>query len=698
MARKITVFCIFLTGFSTQAQQQTKNEKLRQNAFQQLDIITITGTKTEKKRTQNPIVVNVIDAQKMEEVGACTLSDGLRFQTGLRVEVNCQTCNYTQLRMNGLAGGYSQVLIDSRPIFSPLTGLYGLEQIPKNMIDKIEVVKGGGSVLYGSSAIGGTVNILTKIPKKNQFEINYTLQNTKGAFDNILNATGAVVSKNRKMGASFFASTRKREAFDINSDNFSELPFLKNTSFGTHLFFIPADNQKLNVSFSKLNTYRLGGEMEQKAAYLLAQSEERLGDIYTLSADYKLDFNDYESSLIAYLGVQANDRTHFTGIIPDDKNEYQAYTKNPPYGDSKTRTYQTGLQLNHHFENFAIGEATITVGAEYLQDYVLDRIASYNYKIDQRTKNTAVFLQHDWTISDKLSFLSGIRWDRHNLVDRNIFNPRFALLYKPFENGQLRASFATGFRAPQSFDSDLHISFAGGGVSRITLADDLKEERSKSYSVSFNYDRPTEHYIYGVTVEGFHTRLHNAFYQQNIGSDANGELFEKRNGGDAVVQGLTLEARANYDQIVQLETGFTFQTSLFDVAVENAPTLEKRRNFLRTPNHYGYATLTLQASKKWNASLNYLYTGTMEILHLAGAPEQQKDAYFISPTFSELGVRVSYLVDTEKMGFKTKLSTGVKNIFDAYQNDFDTGKNRDSNYVYGPAMPRTFTFEATISF
>ena len=137
-------------------------------------------------------MVNVLNQRTLNSVQACNISDGLKFQPGLRVETDCQTCNYTQLRMNGLGGSYSQILINGRPIFSPLLGLYGLEQIPTNMLERIEVVRGGGSALYGSAAVGGTVNIITKIPTKNGFDFGYTSQliNNKTTDHNVLgNAT-----------------------------------------------------------------------------------------------------------------------------------------------------------------------------------------------------------------------------------------------------------------------------------------------------------------------------------------------------------------------------------------------------------------------------------------------------------------------------------------------------------------------------
>ena len=112
----------------------------------ELDAVVVTGTKTYKRQTNSNVIVNVINSESLDMVQACSLSEGLKFQPGLRVETDCQTCNYTQLRMNGLAGGYSQILINGRPVFSPLTGLYGMEQLPVNMIDRIEVVRGGGLV------------------------------------------------------------------------------------------------------------------------------------------------------------------------------------------------------------------------------------------------------------------------------------------------------------------------------------------------------------------------------------------------------------------------------------------------------------------------------------------------------------------------------------------------------------------------
>ncbi len=662
-----------------------------QEGSEALDEVVITGTRTEKRRTDSPVIVNLISSETLDKVVAANLSEGLRFQPGLRVETDCQTCNYTQLRMNGLQGGYSQILINGRPIFSPLTGLYGLEQIPVNMIERIEVVRGGVSALYGSSAIGGTVNVITKIPRNNNYDLNYTFQNLGGASDHLLNGNATVVNQDDDAGATFFVSKRDREAFDSNQDNFSELPELRNNSFGMNAFYLPTEDSKLELSLNSINEYRFGGEIVDLPAHEAEQSEERTHNVLMGNLDYQLNFNKNGSALILYYGGQRTDRDHYTGIIPDDPDQRQLFFADPPYGTSEVVTHQSGVQYNHRVDDFIGGSTVLTGGAEYVYDDVLDVISAYNYRIDQTTKNMGFFAQNDWDISSDLNFLSGFRIDRHNLVDKAIFSPRLSLLYKLKQTTQFRLGWGTGFRAPQAFDADLHIAFAGGGVSRISLAENLQKERSNSFTASVNYDKATEHFIAGFTLEGFYTHLKDAFYLFPLGQDEFGERFEKRNGTGATVRGLTLEGRANFDYILQLDAGYTLQSSLFEDPVENIEGLDPRREFLRTPNAYGYATLTCTPSKNWSASANVVHTGQMEIAHFAApGTGQNVDAYFTTPAFTELSLRVGHTINMEQISTGIELFGGVKNMTNAYQDDFDLGKNRDSNYVYGPSAPRTF--------
>lgn len=655
-----------------------------------LNEVVVTGTKTFKRQVESPIIVNVLESKALNMVQACNISEGLRFQPGLRVETDCQTCNYTQLRMNGLGGSYSQILINGRPIFSPLTGLYGMEQIPANMVERIEVVRGGGSALYGSSAIGGTVNIITRIPKEDSYDISLISHSVNGrSTDHVVNGNLNVLTQKRNTGAAIFINHRQRQAYDHNNDNFSELPELQNNSFGTNLFYRPSYNQKLELSFSSLNEYRYGGEMIKAPAHFANQSEERIHQVFMGGIDYQINFNEEHSTFIAYFAGQYTDRDHYTGIYPDSVTDINEHLADPPYGYTENATYQGGAQINHRIKTFFGGENVITIGAEYVYDDVFDTIPSYNYEIDQITRNLGVFAQSDWLIMKNLNLLTGLRLDKHNLVDKVIISPRVSLLYRLKNYTQFRLTWGTGFRAPQAFDSDMHIAFAGGGVSRISLDTGLIEERSNSISGSVNYDKATNSHIMGFTLEGFYTNLDNAFYLQPIGEDQFGERFEKRNGSGAVVQGATLEVRGNYNRKMQLEAGVTLQTSEYKEAVENIEGLEPRHTFLRTPNEYGYFTFSYTPNDQISIALNGVYTGPMELAHFAGAPEQAVDEYVTSDSFTELSIKTGYTFYLKGLDSGVEVFGGIKNITNSYQNDFDTGKNRDSNFVYGPGAPRT---------
>lgn len=653
--------------------------------------VVVTGTKTFKRQTDAAVIVNVIDSKLLSQTQSCNISEGLKFQPGLRVETDCQTCNYTQLRMNGLGGGYSQILINGRPVFSPLTGLYGMEQIPANMVERIEVVRGGGSALYGSSAIGGTVNVITKIPTEGSYDLSWTSSSINGgALDHILAGNVNVLNHKRNAGAAIFVNRRMREAYDHDGDNFSELPQLANNSFGANLFFKPTYNQKLELSFSSLTEYRYGGEMVKDPAHMALQSEERTHYVFMGGLDYQLNFNEENSSFIAYLAGQKTDRDHYTGIIPDDSLGIRNHLADPPYGYTHNLTLQAGTQLNHRVQDFLGGSNVFTAGLEYVYDEVVDTIPAYNYEIDQVTGNFGAFLQSDWEIGRGLNLLAGVRADKHNLLDRVVFSPRISLLYKLQTFTQFRLTWGNGFRAPQAFDADMHIAFAGGGVSRIVLDPNLVEERSHSLSGSVNYDRATENFIVGFTLEGFYTRLNSAFYLQPVGSDEFGDIFEKRNGSGASVQGTTIELRGNYNKKTQIELGFTLQTSLYDDPVDHVEGDQPVNEFLRTPNQYGYVTWSVTPGDRFNASLSGVYTGPMLVAHYAGAPEQTVDEYFDTPSFFELNLKLGYTFNLKAIDSGLEVFGGIKNLTNAYQSDFDTGKNRDSGYIYGPAAPRTF--------
>ena len=688
--RIVFLFLSAIAVLPTFSQQTLRTDSL---PVQVLNEIVVTGTRTLRRKTETPIVVNILTNKSLQNLQSCNLSEGLKFQPGLRIETNCQTCNYTQLRMNGLQGGYSQILVNGRPVFSALLGLYGLEQLPVNMIEKIEVVRGGGSSLYGSSAIGGTVNVITRLPAKTGFDVTGFWQRIGNqTTDANFNGNFTLADKERRSGITFFMHQRNRGYYDANGDQFSELPLLMNRSAGFTSYFRPSQNEKIEFSVSYLNEYRRGGEMVNKPVFQTGQAEERKHRIWMANVDYQLNFNEQQTSLILYGAIQSTDRNHYTGIFPDSTDAINAHLLQPPYGSSAAQTLQTGFQINHALSKYFGRRHVVTLGGEYLSDKINDQIPAYRFLVRQHTKDLGVFVQSDWDFAEGFNLLAGVRADRHNLLENTVVSPRMAVLYKGLPNTQFRLSYGTGFRAPQAFDTDLHVAFAGGGVSRVRIDPQLREELSQSWSTSVNYDKAVANWIAGFTVEAFHTRLRNAFVLEHRGSDSFGEVFEKVNGRSAVVQGFTLELRGNFRRKLQAEMGWTLQRSEYADPVEYLQGLAPERRFLRTPDSYGYGMLTFTPDTKWSISLNGVYTGGMQVMHIGGAINQLVDRMVHTRSFTELNGRIAYTVSLSQWKSKLEIFSGCKNIFNAWQKDFDLGKNRDSNFMYGPAQPFSVFF------
>lgn len=209
------------------------------------------------------------------------MAQGLSFQPGVRVENNCQNCGFQQVRINGLDGQYTQILIDSRPIFSSLAGVYGIEQLPANMVDRVEVMRGGGSALFGSSAIAGTINIITKEPVRNSGSISHTTMSIGGtsALHNTTDINVSIVSDDNKLGIAVFGQNTAKDAWDANGDGFTELSKISGQTLGFRTYLKTGLYSKLTAEYHHLNEYRRGGdhlELPPHEAMIAEQTEHRI--------------------------------------------------------------------------------------------------------------------------------------------------------------------------------------------------------------------------------------------------------------------------------------------------------------------------------------------------------------------------------------------------------------------------------------
>lgn len=680
-------------GFKTQSRKiQLKKGKTLEENFEleedaiALDGVVVSANRSETTRRMAPTLVNVMDMKLFENTNSATLSQGLNFQPGVRVETNCQNCGFQQVRINGLDGPYTQILIDSRPIFSALSGVYGLEQIPANMIERVEVMRGGGSALFGSSAIAGTINIITKEPLRNSAQLAHTLTSIGGSssFDNNTSLNASLVTDNNRAGLYLFGQNRHRDAYDHNGDGYSEMPKLKNQTVGFRSYLKTSTYSKLTFEYHHMQEFRRGGNLINRPPHEADIAEQLTHSINGGGLKFDLFTPNEKHRWSAYTSVQHTDRDSYYGSKKDPN----------AYGKTTDLTYVLGSQYVYHFDRFLFMPADLTSGVEYNQDDLKDDMWGYNRYTQQTVRIGSAFLQNEWK-NEKWSLLVGGRLDKHNLIHRAIFSPRANLRFNPTKDINLRLSYSSGFRAPQAFDEDLHIENVGGTVSMIERAKNLKEEKSQSFSASADLYHRFGAFQVNLLAEGFYTRLSDVFVLEEIGKRDGVLIQERRNGSGARVMGLTLEGKLAYLSLFQLQAGATLQQSHYDEPEKWSKTAPAEKKIFRTPNTYGYFTATYTPIKPLSIALSGTYTGSMLVPHKAGYIAD--DVAVNTPDFFDLGVKVAYDFKLYK-SMDLQLSAGVQNLFNAYQSDFDKGVERDSGYIYGPASPRSYFAGLRISY
>ncbi len=674
-----------------------------------LEEVVITADRTEIKRTEAVTIVNTISPKLFSSSHSVTLIEGLTFAPGLRIENNCQNCGFSQVRMNGMEGPYSQILVNSRPIFSGLAGVYGLELIPSNMIEKVEIIRGGGSALYGSNAIAGIVNIILMEPMSSSYEVGINTGLTgigvrgagKTASDYSVNMNTSFISNDAKTGLALYGFTRERQMFDANGDDFSEISPMDNTTIGTTLFRKFGMRNKLSVDFFNIKEERNGGNKQDYPMHERDVSETVKHNIRTGALTYEQYFRDYDL-FSAYISAQNLVRNSYYGANQSLKD----------YGRSKDITYNFGVQYKLFLGNSSlIGGIERTGGMlkdeklgypDYDNPVILnDSIISVPHTentlvADQSSSIYGLFLQYDFKL-EKLKVGLGGRFDHYRINDNaktdnakkgNVFSPRISFMYELLPYLQTRISYSQGFRAPQIFDEDLHIETSGARQVINVNDPGLVQETSHSFMASFDFNKLIGNVYTGLLIEGFYTVLQNPFVNEIGEPDENGRVLYTRKNADkgALVKGVNIELKLKPLRGFSLTSGFTLQSSKYDVVQQF-----NKREFFRTPSDYGYMNLDWDFIRNVCLSSTLTYTGKMFVPYfgpLAYNPDTGE--LHRTDSFLDMGCKLSYNIKAN--GSSLRLFAGLKNIFNSYQPDFDTGIDRDPAYIYGPISPRTVYF------
>ena len=671
-----------------------------------LEEVVITGNRSRIMRKKASSIVNVINTEILQSTQSVTLSEGLNFCSGLRMENDCQNCGFSQVRMNGLEGPYSQILINSRPIFSGLAGVYGLELIPANMIEKVEIIRGGGSALYGSNAIAGTINLLLKDPIQDSYEVG--VNNTfigvgegTTTTDYSLNFNANVVGENDKNGISIYAFHRNRKPYDANEDSFSEIALLKNSTLGSRMFQKLGSKAKITLDFFHINEERRGGNKFNVPNHEADISEYVEHNLTTTAVTFEQYYRENDLFSIFASGQKINRDSY-----------YGAEQSLSDYGNTKDFTFNSGVQYNAKFENSDLVsgiENTYSALKDKKLGYLdIDNAVIVNNEIisiphtenttiaDQKMNTFGVFSQYDIRFN-KLKLSLGARFDSYQVKDEeknakektgNVFSPRINFLYDVQPNLQARISYSAGYRAPQIFDEDLHIESSGSRKVIHVNAPNLEQETSDSFMASLDYSKSFGTSSFGILAESFYTKLKNPFTNEYSDPNENGTVTYTRINAKkgATVVGVNLELNYVPNSNLKIKAGYTIQKSEYEEAQEF-----DEKSFFRTPDNYGFYTIDWEATDTWCIIGTGTFTGKMLVPYFGPTINNPEEGELRkSRNFFDAGLKI-----TKTIKFKhnnLEISTGMKNIFNSYQDDFDSGIYRDPGYIYGPMNPRTIYF------
>lgn len=652
-------------------------------------VIVVTGTGTPRFFADTPVATSVIARDLIELRSAPDLFSILDMSTGVRVENNCQNCNFSQVRIHGLEGQYTQILIDGDPVVSSLAKVYSLEQFPAEMVERIEVVKGGGSALYGGSAVAGVVNLITRRPEESATTISLEGGYVDGGGEAGTGFTSTAVDMGNAVSMVIYGRLRHRAEVDVDSDGFSDIGKLRSESVGGSVFLDPSASSNLILSGHYIHENRRGGDSLDVPDHLVDVSEGTETWRYGGSVKWEHRLSpafDYSMNISgAY-----TERSSFYGGLGGEDPSSPDYDPAAGYGITKNPLFSSQGKCN-----LQLGNQLFSLGVQGNHEHLEDRSFTEGIRtIDDTYTDIGVFFQDDITLGsdNQYEILLGARADDHSQVDGVIFSPRTALKWRMNPAVTFRGGISTGFNAPQVFDEDLHIEVVGGSRRIIVNADDLKEEKSTGYYFSGEYRNVIGGTPVSVVLGGFKTDLEDAFALEEVGENEYGELvFERVNEGGAHVQGMEAELGVIIGSL-SIIGGMTVQEAVYDEQVEYFEGVWSDR-IMRTPNVYGNLRFDWKATRNVDVLIAANYTGSMEVPHDTEDPViNTADA---TVTFD---ADVRWDVESGILENALAVKVGVKNITNVFQEDLDQGAERDAGYVYGPASPRKILLGLELSF
>lgn len=632
-----------------------------------MEEVVVTGTMKEMSRMNSPIPVEVFTPQFFKKNPTPNLFDALGIVNGVQPQINCNVCNTGDIHINGMEGPYTMILIDGMPIVSGLATVYGLSGIPNSIVERLEVVKGPASSLYGSEAMGGVINVITKKTERAPVLSLDLMGTTWQEMNADVSGKFSLGRVHNMTGVNYY---RFGVPYDKNKDGFTDLTLQDRVSI-----------------FNKLNIER----KEDRLASLAARYvwEDRWGGQTNWSKEWRGTDSVYGESvytrrweLIGMYQLPLKERiiTQFS---------YNWHNQDSYYG---TTPYMATQQVwfGQAYWDKQIGERhNMLLGTSYRYTYYDDNTPA-TAEADSNMKNKpaltplpGAYIQDEWAFTKKHTLLAGYRYD-YDRNHGNIHSPRLAYKYAPNDNNTLRASFGTGYRVVNLFTED-HAALTG--AREVVIASTLNPERS--YNSNLNYVRriPADVVYIGIDATAFYSYFTNKIVG-DFDSDPNKIIYDNLDGY-AVSQGISVNTDFTFNIPFKFSAGVTYM-DVYLVQDDGTGNMLRQQqmyapkwsgNFIASYT-FPRRMLTIDFTAKWNGPMR-----------LPVLPNDYRPEY--SPFYT-----IANLQLTKKFSRNFEIYGGIKNLFNFVPKDpilrpFDPfDKNADDPV----SNPNGYTFDPSYNF
>lgn len=638
-----------------------------------LNEVVISGTMKEISKLESPVPVEVYTPAFFKKNPTPNIFDALQNVNGVRPQLNCNVCNTGDIHINGLEGPYTMIMIDGMPIVSGLSSVYGLSGIPNSLVERIEIVKGPASSLYGSEAVGGLINIITK-KIANADKLSLDVMATSYQEYNVDVGVKYNFGKkvNSLLGINYY---NYQNPVDNNKDGFTDVTLQHRISVFNKFNFERKENREMSVAMRYFYEDRWGGDMKWNKRWRGTDSiygESIFTSRYEVIGKYQLPLKER-----IFYNVSLNNH---------DQNSY--------YGKIKFYAKQQIMFHQLYWEK-EIKKQSLLLGIAYRYTWYDDNtvITQTNDTINPKNKpsNVAlpgIFIQDEIKFNMRHKLLLGFRYD-YNEQHGNIYTPRFAYKWTLNANQVLRLNAGTGYRVANVFSED-HAALTG--AREVVVVGILKPEQSVNVNLNYVTKIYQEKFFLGIDMSLFYTRFSNRIIA-NYDIDPNKIYFNNLNGY-SISQGLSANIDLAFNKIpLKILVGGTYMDNY---KMEN----NVRSKQILTENFTG----TWAVSYEWKRlGLSFDYTGNLYSpmrLPLLGPLDPRKE---YSPWWSIQNIQVTKKIKRFEIygGIKNLLNytppaNSIARPFDAF--DKGVKYNNAGQVISTPNNPYALTFDPTYMF